>query len=61
MTWVKFQWHRLNPKQGFFVPCIDTEKMILLGLRSALHEGVKIEATVGICGGLLGVFFVKTG
>jgi len=47
------------PGQGFFVPCLDTEKMRLLGLRAALHHGVEAEATAGVCGGRFGLWFFR--
>ena len=56
---VSFPWDRLEPGQGFFVPCVDTDKMRQQGLRAALHAKVRAEATVGIYGGQLGVWFSR--
>ncbi len=59
MERVRFPWSEVLPGQGFFVPCLDTEKMRLLGLRAALHHGVEAEATAGICGGRFGLWFFR--
>ncbi len=59
MTAVRFPWNKTLPGQGFFVPCLDIAHMRMLGLRAALHENVEVEATVGVCGGRFGLWFVR--
>jgi hypothetical protein len=54
---VKFPWDKTEPGQGFFVPCLDTEKIRELGLRAAIPYRVNAQAVPGIRGGKLGVWF----
>ena len=54
---VKFPWDKINPGQGFFVPCLDVLRIRELGLKAALPYRFKAEATFGIRGGKLGVWF----
>lgn len=57
---VKYPWSKLKPGQGFFVPCLDVAKIKQEGLRTALrHRFKQIEATPGIKGGRLGVWFTR--
>lgn len=59
MTWVKFPWSDLKKGQGFFVPCLDTYKVKMYGLRAAINSGFRTDAFVGVHKGRLGVFFVR--
>lgn len=54
---VKFPWDKLEPGQGFFVPCLDVARIRELGLKAALPYRFKAEATPGIREGKLGVWF----
>ena len=44
---------------GFFVPCLDTERVKREGFRDAIMLRYRIKATVGIKGGLYGVLFIR--
>lgn len=58
--WVTFPWSRLRVGQGFFIPCLDTAKMIEWAQRDLLqHRHMKVQAAVGIQGGLYGVWFFR--
>lgn len=58
--WVRFPWARLEPGQGFFVPCLDTAKMTEMVLRDVLqHRLIRLEATPGVWRGLYGVWFQR--
>lgn len=59
METVRFPWDKTPPGHGFFVPCLDVEKMRLRGLRAALHQGVNATATAGIYGGRFGLWFLR--
>ena len=60
MTKSSNPWERTNPGQGFFVPCLDTTKVREQGLKLAMRSRVKkAEATIGIRGGLYGVWFFR--
>jgi hypothetical protein len=54
-----FPWAKLEPGQGFFVPCLDTEQVIALGLRDALSLRIKANAIPGIRNGFMGVWFSR--
>jgi hypothetical protein len=55
----RFPWHRLSPGQGFFVPCLDTDKTAHDGLAAAtrLYRLVHVQATPGVFRGRFGVLF----
>lgn len=53
-----YPWKQLKPGQGFFVPCLDTDKVYEEGLKAALAARVKGKAYVGIFANRLGVLFV---
>ncbi len=60
MVWkIAFPWEKLEPGQGFFVPCLDTTRMLEAGLRAATGLRFKVTATPGIRGGRLGVWFSR--
>ena len=59
METVRFPWDRVHPGSGFFVPCLDVQKMRMLGLREAMHHGMEAEATAGIYGGRFGLWFFR--
>lgn len=54
---VKFPWSKIEPGQGFFVPCLDVMHIRELGLRAAIPYRINAVATPGIRGGKLGVWF----
>lgn len=54
---VKFPWDKLEPGQGFFVPCLDLMRVRELGLRAAIPYRIDAIATPGIREGKLGVWF----
>lgn len=56
---VKFPWDRVEPGQGFFVPCLDTTEIKRRGLVAAMHLGIKATARIGIYKGRFGVFFIR--
>ena len=59
MMKTRYPWKQLEKGQGFFVPCIDTEKTIEEGLKAALTARVMGKALVGIKGRKLGVLFFR--
>ena len=60
MVWkIVFPWEKLEPGQGFFVPCLDTTRVIEAGLRDALSCRIQATATPGIRRGLIGVWFSR--
>ena len=55
-----FPWQRLEKGQGFFIPCLDLEKVRLFGLNQALHHRVfNAKAYPGVRDGLIGVWFYR--
>lgn len=54
---VSFPWNQLEPEQGFFVPCLNIEKIRELGLRTAIPYRINAQAVPGIRGGMIGVWF----
>ena len=55
-----FPWTKLHRGQGFFVPCLDTEKVRMAGLNAALNVRVlDAKAMVGVKGRRLGVLFFR--
>ena len=55
-----FPWQRLEKGQGFFIPCLDVEKVRLAGLNQALRCRVfDALAYPGTRGGLMGVWFFR--
>lgn len=56
---VKFPWDQISPgkRYGFFVPCLDFERMREKGLRAAIPYRVNAEAIPGIRDGKIGVWF----
>lgn len=59
MLKTSYPWTKLRPSEGFFVPALDVEKVRERGLSAAVSQKVKypIKTTVGIEGGLIGVWF----
>jgi hypothetical protein len=53
-----YPWKQLKQGQGFFVPCLDTDKVYEEGLKAAIAARVKGKAYVGIFANRLGVLFV---
>ena len=59
---VNYPWATLNRGEGFFVPCLDVEKVKAEGLGKALgYHLFDARASVGIKGGLMGVWFFRLG
>ena len=61
MVWkIVFPWEKLEPGQGFFVPCLHVAPVIEAGLRDALSYRI-LDARVdtGIRKGLMGVWFYR--
>jgi hypothetical protein len=60
MVWkIVFPWEKLEPGQGFFVPCLHVAPVIEAGLRDALSYRIRATATPGIRSGLIGVWFSR--
>ena len=60
MVWKRvFPGEKLEPGQGFFVPCLHVAPVIEAGLRDALSYRIRATATPGIRGGLIGVWFSR--
>jgi hypothetical protein len=57
---IQFPWAKLRPDEGFFVPCLDTQKVRELGLRAAIPHRIKAFAVIGVKGNQLGVWFYRT-
>lgn len=60
----QFPWPDLLPGQGFFIPTLDPAKVREEGLLAAVPMKWRyneIEATIGICRGLIGVYFRRRG
>ena len=56
-----YPWKQLKLGQGFFVPCLDTDKVYEEGLKAAVTARVKGKAYVVIFANRLGVLFVLQG
>ncbi len=56
---IKYPWAKLKKGEGFFVPCLDTEKVRELGLRASLPHRISVKAVPGIKNGMLGVWFYR--
>jgi hypothetical protein len=56
-----YPWKQLKQGQGFFVPCLDTDKVYEEGLKAAVTARVKGKAMAGIVGNRLGVLFWRVG
>jgi len=54
-----FPWKKVKPGQGFFVPCLDTEKMRRIGLMAATPHRIRAEGVPGIYKGRYGVWFFR--
>lgn len=55
-----FPWQSVERGYGFFVPCLNTNKVREAGLQAALHHRVfDAKARVGIRDGLVGVWFYR--
>ncbi len=55
---IQYPWKKLKKGQGFFVPCLDTQKVYEEGLKAAVSQKVlKARASIGIKNQLLGVLF----
>lgn len=56
----RFPWSRLKKGEGFFVPCIATEKVRKAGLNAALPLRIfDAKAYAAIKDGLMGVWFFR--
>jgi hypothetical protein len=56
---IKFPWDRLEVGQSVFVPCINTDGVRERGLRAAIPYDIKLDAAVGLRGGMYGVLFTR--
>jgi hypothetical protein len=56
---IKYPWAKLKKGEGFFVPCLDTEKVREAGLRASLPHRISTKAVPGVKDGLLGVWFYR--
>ena len=56
---MRYPWADVAPGQGFFVPCLDTQKTRLEGLQAAAALHIKAQARVAICRGRYGVWFFR--
>jgi len=57
---LRLPWKRLKKGQGFFVPCLDFEKMRQHGLSRAISMRIlDAQATAGIKDGATGVYFFR--
>lgn len=56
-----YPWKQLKKGQGFFIPCLDTDKVYEEGLKAALAARVKGKAAVGLHTGRLGILFWRVG
>ena len=61
MVWkIVFPWEKLEPGQGFFVPCLDTQAIRQEGLLKAMRLNVpNARAVAGVSKGLIGVWFYR--
>lgn len=57
---IRYPWKQLEKGQGFFVPCLDTEKTIEEGIKAAVTAKVMAKFMVGIKERRLGVLFLRT-
>jgi hypothetical protein len=57
---VQYPWRRLEKGQGFFVPCLDTERVKEEGLIAAVSTRTfDAKAKIGTINGRLGVLFFR--
>jgi len=57
---LRLPWKRLERGQGFFIPCLDFEKMREYVLTKAVSERIlDADATPGIKDGVAGVWFFR--
>ena len=54
-----FPWDKTEPGQGFFVPCLDLEKMRRVGLMAATPHRIRADGVPGIYKGRLGIWFFR--
>lgn len=57
---VRYPWSQLKKGQGFFVPCLDTEKIKEEGLKAAVSARVfDAKTKVGVITGRYGILFFR--
>jgi hypothetical protein len=57
---LRLPWKRLKKGQGFFVPCLDFEKMRQHGLSRAISMRIlDAQAKPGVMAGVAGVWFYR--
>ena len=58
----KYPWHKVGRGRGFFVPCLDVERVRVEGLKAAMLDRSRAPAyaEVVIFKGKLGVLFYRT-
>ena len=55
-----FPWPSIKVRQGFFIPCLNTDEMRKFGLSQALQQRVfQAKAYVAVRDGLIGVWFYR--
>lgn len=59
MSWIQYPWLKLKPGQSVFIPCLDIDRVIADGVRSARKAGLHIQAVPGVRDGKLGVQFTR--
>lgn len=59
MSWIQFPWSKLEAGQAVFIPCLDTDRVIDEGIRSARKAGLHVSAVPGVRDGKFGVLFTR--
>lgn len=57
---LRLTWKQLERGQGFFVPCLDLERVTLYVRKEAIQARIfNLKATPGIVDGVIGVWFFR--
>ena len=60
LSLIQFPWTKIEKGQGFFIPCLDTDKVREEGLRQSVSARVlDARASTGILTGFTGVWFYR--
>ena len=54
-----YPWSRVPVGGGFFVPCLDTDRVKREGFRDAILLRYRIKVVIGVKGGRYGVLFIR--
>lgn len=58
---MRFPWSKTERGQGFFIPCLDTQRIKETGLRQAVSQRIlDARAVPGLYTGVIGVWFYRT-